>query len=161
VHFRTSNRVLTNSMVPGAFVDFLQNFKSSTTDAADQLEGLNLNGDGDSDEYDMVEDSDDPAPDGTRNRSKQKYMQMLQEVADRTRSEVTVDLNDVEAVGSPVRATWVHALTSSSTRRRLQTTSMTSSSSTRSSAMRTITSKSSPGPWTRSYLHPPESQSRD
>jgi DNA replication licensing factor MCM7 len=36
-----------------AFVDFLQSFKSSSTEAAEQLEGLNLNGDGDS-EYGPV-----------------------------------------------------------------------------------------------------------
>ena len=82
-------------------MDFLQNFKSSSTEAAEQLEGLNLNGDGDSDEYDMMDDSDDPVPNGTQRRSrhgKAKYMQMLQDVADRIRTEITIDLNDLEAV---------------------------------------------------------------
>lgn len=82
-------------------MDFLQNFKSSSTEAAEQLEGLNLNGDGDSDEYDMLQDSDDPAPNGARNRNpKAKYIQMLQGVADRTRTEITIDLNDLEAVSA-------------------------------------------------------------
>lgn len=49
----------------------------------------------------MVDDSDDPAPDGSQRRnrpSKVKYMQMLQEVADRIRTEVPIDLNDLDAV---------------------------------------------------------------
>ncbi|KAH7132454.1 MCM2/3/5 family-domain-containing protein [Dendryphion nanum] len=82
-----------------AFVDFLQNFKSSSTEAAEQLEGLNLNGDGDSDEYDMVDDADDPSPNGPQRRNrhgKAKYMRMLQDVSDRTRTEIVIDLNDIE-----------------------------------------------------------------
>lgn len=49
----------------------------------------------------MVDDSDDPAPDGAarRNRhNKVKYMQILQDVADRTRTEILIDLNDLDAV---------------------------------------------------------------
>lgn len=80
-----------------AFVDFLQNFKSSSTEAADQLENLNLNGDGEEAEYDMVDDSDDPAPQGRR-RTKAKYMEMLQDIADRTRTNVLIDLNDLDTV---------------------------------------------------------------
>jgi DNA replication licensing factor MCM7 len=80
-------------------VDFLKNFKSSSTEAAEQLEGLNLNGEGDGDEYDMVDDSDDPAPgDAQRRHNKLKYMQLLQGVADRTQTEILIDLNDLEAV---------------------------------------------------------------
>ncbi|KAF2743966.1 MCM-domain-containing protein [Sporormia fimetaria CBS 119925] len=81
-----------------AFVDFLKHFKSSSEETAEQLEGLNLNGD-DSDEYDMLEDSDDPAPNGARRNqhNKLKYMQMLQDVSDRTRDELVIDLNDLEA----------------------------------------------------------------
>jgi DNA replication licensing factor MCM7 len=81
-----------------AFVDFIQNFKSSSTDAADQLENLNLNGD--NDEYDMLDDSDDPAPNRNqrRTRTKAKYVEMLQDIADRTRSNVLIDLNDLETV---------------------------------------------------------------
>ena len=62
---------------------------------------MNINGDGDSDEYDMVDDADDPAPNlRTRNRrSKAKYMNMLQDIADRARTEVIIDLNDLEEVG--------------------------------------------------------------
>lgn len=83
----------------GAFIDFLKTFKTSSTEAADQLEGLNLNGGGE-EEYDMVDDSDDPAPNRTqtRNKSKLKYMNHLQDVANRERDEIQIDLNDVEAV---------------------------------------------------------------
>ena len=94
-----------------AFVDFLQHFKASSTEAAEQLEGLNIS-DGDSDEYDMVDDADDPAPGAAQRRnrhSKVKYMQMLQDVADRVSSEITIDLNDLEAVSGIAtydRATW-------------------------------------------------------
>ncbi|KAF1836620.1 DNA replication licensing factor CDC47 [Decorospora gaudefroyi] len=84
-----------------AFVDFLKNYKSTSTEAADQLQGLNLNGNGDGgeDEYDMVDDADDPAPNGTQSRtkSKLKYMNQLQEVANRMRDEIQIDLNDLEA----------------------------------------------------------------
>ena len=65
------------------------------------MEGLNLNGEGEEEEYDMVDDSDDPAPGGARARngqSKIKYMNQLQEVANRERNEILIDLNDVEAV---------------------------------------------------------------
>ena len=78
-------------------MDFLQNFKSSSTEAVEQLESLNINGDGDSDEYDMVDDSDDPAPGASQSRSKVKYMQMLQDVADRERTDIIIDLNDLES----------------------------------------------------------------
>lgn len=84
-----------------AFTDFLKTFKSSSTEAADQLEDLTLNGNGDGeDEYDMVDDSDHPAPNATpaRNKSKLKYMDQLQHVANRLRDEIQIDLNDVDAV---------------------------------------------------------------
>jgi DNA replication licensing factor MCM7 len=78
----------------------------------DQLEGLNLNGDGEEEEeYDMVDDSDDPAPDGiqTRNgQSKIKYMKQLQEVANRLRDGILIDLNDVEAVSTSCSVCTAH-----------------------------------------------------
>lgn len=48
----------------------------------------------------MIDDSDDPAPDGSQRRnppSKVKYMQMLQDVADRIRTDIVIDLNDLDA----------------------------------------------------------------
>lgn len=83
-------------------MDFLQNYKSSSSEAVEQLEGLNLNGAGDSDEYDMLDDSDDPAPNSLARRVgnlKAKYVQMLQDVANRTRTNVLIDLNDLDEVG--------------------------------------------------------------
>lgn len=87
-------------VLAAAFVDFLKNFKSASTDAADQLGDLNISGNGADDEYDMVDDSDDPAPNASqaRNKSKLKYMNILQDVANRTLDEIFIDLNDVEAV---------------------------------------------------------------
>lgn len=88
-----------------AFVDFLKHFKSSSTEAEEQLEGLTLNGSPHDDEYDMLDDSDDPAPGSQRSRSrnlarpsKVKYMHILQDVANRERSDILIDLNDLEAV---------------------------------------------------------------
>lgn len=47
----------------------------------------------------MVDDSDDPAPNGARDaHGKNTYMTQLQEVANRERDEIIIDLNDVEAV---------------------------------------------------------------
>lgn len=93
---------VTNDFTLAAFVDFLQNFKSSSTEAADQLENLNLNGDGDSAEYDMLDDSDDPAPNvQRRRRTKAKYLEMLQDISDRTRTNVIIDLNDLDTVRPP------------------------------------------------------------
>lgn len=48
----------------------------------------------------MVDDSDDPAPNAaqSRNKSKLKYMNQLQEVANRERDEIQIDLNDLESV---------------------------------------------------------------
>jgi DNA replication licensing factor MCM7 len=89
-----------------AFADFLKNFKSSSTEAADQLEGLNLNGNGAEEEYDMVDDSGDPVPNGARTgngKSKIKYLNQLQEVSNRERDEIVIDLNDVELVSG----TWI------------------------------------------------------
>lgn len=85
-----------------AIVDFLKNFKSSSTEAAEQLEGLNLNGDGDSDEYDMVDDVDG-ANGNRRGQNKLKYMQLLQDVADRKETAIFIDLNDVDAVSRRLR----------------------------------------------------------
>jgi DNA replication licensing factor MCM7 len=58
----------------------------------------------------MVDDADDPAPNGDQTRSGQsklKYMTQLQDVANRERDELVIDLNDVEAV-SPAQATGEH-----------------------------------------------------
>ena len=47
----------------------------------------------------MVDESDDQASVPQRNgTSKIKYMNILQDVANRVRSDVLIDLNDIEAV---------------------------------------------------------------
>lgn len=90
------------------FEDFLKTFKSTTVDAADQLEGLNIGEDAESDEYDFM-DEDEESANRTRNRDrnpKQKYIQMLQDVADRARSEIQIDLDDLDTVRSFYHLFW-------------------------------------------------------
>lgn len=87
-----------------AFQDFLTSFKSSgTSDATDALEGLNLEEpDATSDEYDFMDDVDDetdPTHAAHRRRpqkSKQKYMDMIQDIADRKRDHIYIELDDLD-----------------------------------------------------------------
>lgn len=91
----------------GAFEDFLSSYKStvSTEDisATDALQDLNID-DGLSDEYDFMEDARDGEDKEKNSRSrkfadpKRKYVNMLQQVADRRISEVTIELDDLENV---------------------------------------------------------------
>ncbi|KAF2480553.1 MCM2/3/5 family-domain-containing protein [Neohortaea acidophila] len=81
-----------------AFEDFLRNFKSSSTETEDALENLRLDADGTSDEYDFMDDVDDNAEAARsrrRAKPKAKYMDMLQGVADRTKSQILIDLDDL------------------------------------------------------------------
>ena len=94
-------------MLVGAFEDFLSSYKStiSPTDisAADALQDLNID-DGLSDEYDFMDDARDGEGKEKSSRPskfadpKRKYMNMLQQVADRQISEVTIELDDLENV---------------------------------------------------------------
>ncbi|KAK4552971.1 DNA replication licensing factor MCM7 [Recurvomyces mirabilis] len=77
-----------------AFEDFLRNFKSSTTETEDALDDLRL--DGDSDEYDFMDADDATREQRRETRSKTKYMNVLQDVAERTKSQVLIDLDDLE-----------------------------------------------------------------
>ncbi|KAF7194758.1 DNA replication licensing factor mcm7 [Pseudocercospora fuligena] len=79
-----------------AFKDFLQNFKSSSTEAEDGLEDLRLDGDATSDEYDFMDDVENGAASRRRTRSKAKYMNMLQDVSDRKSSQILIDLDDLQ-----------------------------------------------------------------
>ncbi|KAL9616415.1 MAG: hypothetical protein Q9160_008714 [Pyrenula sp. 1 TL-2023] len=85
-----------------AFIDFLQHFKSSQSQsedtAADAIEDLRLDGDGTSDEYDFMDDVDDGNGRERRRRGadKEKYMTILQDVADREKSNVVVELDDLD-----------------------------------------------------------------
>ncbi|EER41902.1 DNA replication licensing factor CDC47 [Histoplasma capsulatum H143] len=87
------------------FKDFLQTFKSfesaSENAATEAIEGLHIDGDNTSDEYDFMDDVDGQRTRTARSKKpKLKYMQMLQEVADRTRSNILIELDDLETVGS-------------------------------------------------------------
>ena len=69
------------------------------------LQDLNLDEDGTSDEYDFMDDVADGNGRRSRRRDgetahhpKIKYMNMLQKVADRQLSQVTIDLDDLAEV---------------------------------------------------------------
>lgn len=91
---------------PGAFEEFLSTYESSNSDvdavATDALEGLNIDEDGISDEYVMVDDEGNGNGSAQRpaqyGNPKKKYMHMLQRVADRQISEVTIELDDLQNV---------------------------------------------------------------
>lgn len=93
-----------------AFEDFLTSFKSSASaseaSATNAFQELNIDEDGLSDEYDFMDDVvDDNKRQSNRTTAKdrhlkKKYMEMLQRVADRHTSEVTIELDDLDAVGS-------------------------------------------------------------
>lgn len=90
-----------------AFKDFLQHFKTlqSTSESAatEAIEDLHIDGDRTSDEYDFMDDVGDdaqrPGADRTRREPKLKYMQMLQDVADRERPNILIELDDLATVG--------------------------------------------------------------
>lgn len=97
-----------------AFEDFLKSFKSTAVTEADARDALsNLNMDDDDEEVDM---NDTPGRRTTRSggararprRSKVaapepkiKYMVQLQEVSNRERDSVTLELDDLKEVGYP------------------------------------------------------------
>ena len=94
-----------------AFRDFLQTFKSSESaseeTATNAIDDLRLNEDGGSDEYDFMDDVEDQDRNGTRSRrqdqprrDKRKYMALLQDVADRVKSNVVIELDDLNVVRS-------------------------------------------------------------
>ncbi|KAL2834303.1 MCM2/3/5 family-domain-containing protein [Aspergillus cavernicola] len=87
-----------------AFKDFLKHFKSfesaSASAATEAIEDLRLDEDGTSDEYDFMDDADESGAQsrGARRRQREpklKYMQMLQDVADRERSDILIELDDL------------------------------------------------------------------
>jgi DNA replication licensing factor MCM7 len=90
------------------FKDFLQHFKTlqSTSEAAatEALEDLNIDGDRSSDEYDFMDDVDDEGADtrGARRRRepKLKYMQILQDIANRDVSNIVIELDDLDIVSA-------------------------------------------------------------
>ncbi|KAJ9655150.1 DNA replication licensing factor MCM7 [Neophaeococcomyces mojaviensis] len=84
-----------------AFQNFLDKFetttKSSTDEATEAIDGLHIDGDHTSDEYDFMDDVDgDGAPQRRQQQSRKKYLDMLQEVADRERSNILIELDDLK-----------------------------------------------------------------
>ncbi|KAL6250524.1 DNA replication licensing factor MCM7 [Rhinocladiella similis] len=80
-----------------AFESFLKKFETSKTSsdaAAEAIDSLHLDGDHTSDEYDFMDDVTDDS--NSRRRPKRKYLEMLQEVADRERQNILVDLDDLQ-----------------------------------------------------------------
>ena len=90
---------------PGAFGDFLSSFKESASTsekaATDALDALNLE-EHDSD-YDFMDDADEQDGQRRTRRSqarspKKKYMDVLQDVADRKRQDICIELDDLAIV---------------------------------------------------------------
>ena len=83
-----------------AFRSFLEKFETTRTasdEAAEAIDGLHLDGDHTSDEYDFMDDETDGRNGGSRIQgTKRKYIEMLQEVADRDRQNVLIDLDDLK-----------------------------------------------------------------
>ncbi|KAJ5787727.1 hypothetical protein N7457_002717 [Penicillium paradoxum] len=86
------------------FKDFLKGFKtfqsSSEAAATEALEDLNINDGQTSDEYDFMDDADETEGANTRGarrhrEPKLKYMQILQDVANRDQSHILIELDDL------------------------------------------------------------------
>lgn len=80
-----------------AFQDFLTSYKSTEN----ALEDLNIDGDNTSDEYDFMDDvagRKDGQQSGQSGAVRTKYMDILQQVADRKVSEILIELDDLENV---------------------------------------------------------------
>lgn len=89
------------------FKDFLKGFKTvesaSASAATEALEDLHIDGgERTSDEYDFMDDAEDgnEQTEGRRGRrgTKLKYMEMLQDVANRERANVLIELDDLVKV---------------------------------------------------------------
>ena len=88
------------------FRDFLKGFKSfqSSSEAAatEAMQDLNIDGGRTSDEYDFMDDADEMDGATTRGSKRQtpkvKYMQILQDVANRDTAHIQIDLDDLETV---------------------------------------------------------------
>jgi DNA replication licensing factor MCM7 len=114
-----------------AFRDFLENFKPSQSKseeaAADAIHDLNLDEDRTSDEYDFMDDvaegdGSGSTRAGTSRSTKRKYMSILQEVADRERSSILIELDDLEEVRMVIVSVGTPCLIpASSMKKRLET----------------------------------------
>ena len=113
-HSLSTSSIVVLMKPTAAFEDFLLNYKSTQTDldtaATDAFEDLNIDGDGTSDEYDFMDDvaggKEARRPLGQPSEARRKYMAMLQKVADRQLSQVTIELDDLDNV-SLLRSSWL------------------------------------------------------
>jgi DNA replication licensing factor MCM7 len=85
---------------PAAFEDFLNNFKTSSSEAESALQNLNI--DDEDDEYDFMDESGDDAANQRRRqrgqgRSKAKYVELLKDVANRVQDNILIELDDLQA----------------------------------------------------------------
>ena len=99
-----------------AFESFLDKFeatKSATDQAADAIDGLHLDGDTTSDEYDFMDDVDG-GDQQRRQRPHKKYMDILQQIADRERNNILIELDDLqsfeESLGTDVNLKLVESI---------------------------------------------------
>ncbi|KPI45949.1 DNA replication licensing factor mcm7 [Cyphellophora attinorum] len=77
-----------------AFIDKFETTKTASEEAAEAINGLSLEGD---DEYDFMDDvANGAAPDNRQQGTKRKYMEMLQEIAERERQNLTIELDDLK-----------------------------------------------------------------
>ena len=81
-----------------AFEDFLSSYKTAGT-SEDSTNG-HADGDGTSDEYDFMDDAEDGEGQRSRRRGepRAKYQELLQEIADRKRDHIYIDLDDLDEV---------------------------------------------------------------
>ena len=82
-------------------------FKATVTDLdlpANALRDLNIDGDSTSDEYDFMDDVEGPKDSAQRRNGfrepRRKYMDLLQDVADRKTNEILIELDDIDNVRS-------------------------------------------------------------
>ncbi|EED21682.1 DNA replication licensing factor Mcm7, putative [Talaromyces stipitatus ATCC 10500] len=80
-----------------AFKDFLKGFKSfesaSEAAATEAIQGLRIDGDRTEDEYDFMDDVETQG--GAPRDPKLKYMRILQDVANRDRNNILIELDDI------------------------------------------------------------------
>ena len=92
-----------------AFLDKFETSKTASDEAAEAIDGLHIDGDHTSDEYDFMDDAAAGDAEQSRRagrRPKRKYMEMLQEVADRERTNVLVELDDLREVCEKSKREW-------------------------------------------------------
>ena len=97
-----------------SFLDKFEATKTASDQAVDAINGLHLDGDDTSDEYDFMDDVDGGNNQRNGGRPQKKYLEMLQQVADRERSNILVELDDLrsfeDSLGSDVNLKLVDSI---------------------------------------------------